>query len=434
VRSFSVLAAVAIVLLGFNTGLSLGASAAVPSLVSSPSEVGAAVVGQRLTGEAGSWSGTGTLTYAYQWHRCDATGAKCTSITGASGLSYKLVAKDVGQTLGLTVTATDSGGTTSGYANLIGPIAAASSPLVSTIQPVITGTTNQGQSLQVSDGFWSSKPTLVSYAWQRCTQYGRACVPIPNATTNSYVAGADDVGHALVALVTATSGAMTVSAFSTTAAVVGATTTVTNTTTTTTTTTSAGKGPTETALPTVTGSVAAGNRLTAGPGTWSGSGTLSYAYQWYRCDTTGAKCSSIHGATGASYKLVIKDIGQTIGLTVNASDSSGKTSGYANLIGPVAPTTSSLVSTTQPVITGTAKVGQILLVSNGVWTSAPTAYTYSWLRCNANGRICTPISGATQTTYMAASADVGHTIIAVVDAVFGTTIQAAFSTATAATT
>jgi hypothetical protein len=206
------------------------------------------------------------------------------------------------------------------------------------------------------------------------------------------------------------------------------------TTTTASTTTGTGKGPTQTAAPTVTGSVAAGAALSAAPGTWSGSGTLSYAYQWLRCNTTGAQCSSIHGATAATYKLVTKDIGETIGLTVTASDAAGKTSGYANLIGPVAPAASPLTSTTQPTMSGTAKTGQILLVSNGVWTSVPTAYTYSWLRCNANGRVCTPISGATQTTYMVASADIGHTIIAVVDAVFGTTIQAAFSTATAPAT
>jgi hypothetical protein len=422
----------AIVVLGLSTGLSLGASVAAPAVTSAPSAVGAAVVGQRLTGSPGTWSGSGTLTYAYQWHRCDATGAKCTSITGATSLSYKLVSKDVGQTLGLTVTASDSGGTTSGYANLIGPVAAANSPLVSTIQPAIAGTTNQGQALQVSDGLWSPKPTVVTYAWQRCTQYGRACVPIPNATTNAYTAGADDVGHALVALVTATSGQTTVNALSSTAAVVGASTTTGTSTSATTTTTSTGngKGPTALAAPTVTGSVASGGRLAAGFGSWSGSGSLTYAYQWHRCDTTGAKCSSIHGATGASYKLVTADIGQTIGLTVTASDASGKTSGYANLVGPVAPAGSPLTSTTQPTITGTAKTGQILLVSNGVWTSAPTSYTYSWQRCNSNGRICTPISGATQPTYTLVAADSGQRVIAIVQAVFGTTTQAAFSAAT----
>ncbi|HWB23273.1 MAG TPA: hypothetical protein VG652_10335 [Gaiellaceae bacterium] len=436
-RWFSTLAGIALVALGLGASLSFGASTALPAITSDPTAVGAAVVGQRLTGTPGSWSGTGTLTYGYQWHRCNAAGAKCTSITGATSLSYKLVPKDVGQTLGLTVTVTDSGGSTSGYANLIGPISPANSLLVSTIQPAVTGTTNQGQALQVSDGLWSPKPDSVAYAWQRCTQYGRSCVPIPNATTNAYTAGADDVGHAIVALVSATWGETTVTAFSTTAAVVGATTTVTNktttstTTTATTTSTATGAGPTETALPTITGSVAAGSHLAAGFGTWSGSGTLSYHYQWYRCDTTGAKCISVHGATGAGYKLVTADIGQTIGLTVTATDSSGKASGYANLIGPVAPAASPLTSTTQPTITGTAKTGQILLVSNGVWTSAPTSYTYSWQRCNANGRICAPIAGATATTYTLGSADVGHRIIAVVQAVFGTTIQAAFSTATA---
>jgi hypothetical protein len=423
-----------LVVLGLGAAASSAAAPALPVIVSDPSTVGAPIVGQRLTGEPGTWSGSGTLTYAYQWHRCDATGAKCALISGATGLSYKLVAKDVGQTIGLTVNVTGSSGMSSGYANLIGPVAPANATLVSTIQPVITGTTNQGQALQVGDGFWSPKPTLVSYAWQRCTQYGRACVPIPNATTNAYTAGADDVGHALVALVTATSGKATASAFSTAAVVVGATTTVTSTTSSTTTTTATGtgtgKGPTETAAPTVTGSVAAGQHLAGGFGTWSGSGTLSYAYQWHRCDTTGAHCISIHGATGAGYKLVAKDIGQTIGLTVTATDAAGKTSGYADLTGPVAPVASPLTSTTQPTISGTAKTGQILLVSNGIWTSTPTSYTYSWLRCNTNDRLCAPIAGATQATYTLVAADAAHRIVGVVQAVFGTTIQAAFSTAT----
>jgi hypothetical protein len=435
VRAFSVLAGALIVVLGLGSSVALGAVPALPTVTSAPTVVGAAVAGERVTGAQGTWTGAGTLAYTYQWHRCDPTGAHCTSITGATTLSYKLGPKDVGQTIGLTVTATNANGTTSGYANLIGPIAAANSPLVSTIQPVITGATDKGTALQVSDGLWSPKPTTVAYAWQRCTQFGRACVPIANATTSSYTAGADDVGHALAVLVTATAGSTTVSAFSTTAAVVGATTTTTTTTTTgsstTTTTTTSGKGPVETALPTVTGSVDSGGQLTATPGTWSGSGTLAYAYQWHRCDTTGAKCTSIHGATGPTYKLVTADIGQTIGLTVTVSDASGKTSGYADLIGPVAPAASPLTSTTQPALTGTPKIGQIQIVSNGVWTSAPSAYTYSWLRCNVNGRVCVPITGATQTTYRLTAADSGHAVIAVVQAVFGTTIQAAFSTASA---
>jgi hypothetical protein len=438
VRPFSLLAACALVVLGAGASTSLGASAAGPILKNSPTEVGAAVVGQRLTGEPGTWSGTGTLSYAYQWHRCDATGAKCTSVTGATGQSYKVVAKDAGDTLGLTVAATDSTGTTSGYANLIGPISDAASPLVSTIQPAVTGAA-QGQSLQVSDGAWSPKPTLVTYAWQRCSVSGRLCTPIANATTSSYIAGADDIGHALLALVTGTSGATTVAALSTIAAVVGVPSTTSTTSTATTTgtttkatTTSPGKGPSETAAPLVTGSAAVGDRLTGGFGAWTGIGTLVYAYQWHRCDITGANCTSIHGATNPTYLLVTKDAGQTIGLTVTASDSAGATGGYAALVGPIAPgTTSVLISTTQPAITGTAKQGQILLVSNGVWSSTPTSYTYAWQRCNANGRLCAAIPGATKSTYTLVAADAGHTIVAVVAATAGTASQSAFSAATA---
>ncbi len=435
VRSFSLLAGLALIALCAGTGLSLAAASPLPSVTSTPTAVGATVVGQRVTGEPGVWSGSGTLSYAYQWHRCDATGANCTSITGATAQSYKLVAKDVGDTIGLTVDATDSAGTTSGYANLIGPISKATSPLVSTIQPVVTGTTNQGQSLQVSDGVWSPKPLSVSYAWQRCTISGRVCIPIANATTNSYTAEADDVGHAILALVTGTSGTTTVSAFSTIAAVVSApasTTSTTTATTTTTTTTTTGKGPKETAAPLVTGSAAVGDRLTGSFGTWTGTGTISYGYQWHRCDSSGANCTSIHGATNPTYLLVAKDAGQTMGLTVTATDSTGTTSGYANLIGPIAAsTTSPLISTTQPTITGTAKQGQILLVSNGVWSSTPTAYTYTWQRCNANGRICVAIPGATKSTYTLGAADADHTIVAIVQAAAGTTSQSAFSAATA---
>jgi hypothetical protein len=76
-------------------------------------------------------------------------------------------------------------------------------------------------------------------------------------------------------------------------------------------------------------------------------------------------------------------------------------------------------------------VGQVLLTSNGVWTSAPTSYTYAWQRCNSNGRICTPITGATKNTYTLTAADSGHAIAAIVQALIGTTMQTAFSTATA---
>src|SRR5262245_8159401 len=90
--------------------------------------------------------------------------------------------------------------------------------------------------------------------------------------------------------------------------------------------TSSGKaqaGPIMTAKPSVSGTTAVGRRLTALTGTWTGAGTLRYAFQWYRCDASGARCNPVHGATSATYTLVPRDVAKTIGLTVWASDAGG---------------------------------------------------------------------------------------------------------------
>ena len=45
--------------------------------------------------------------------------------------------------------------------------------------------------------------------------------------------------------------------------------------------------------------------------TWTGTAPLSYAYQWQRCDTAGANCADIAGATAWSYILTGADVGAT---------------------------------------------------------------------------------------------------------------------------
>lgn len=70
---------------------------------------------------------------------------------------------------------------------------------------------------------------------------------------------------------------------------------------------------------------------------------------------------------------------------------------------------------TPPSVSGTAKAGQTLTVSNGTWSGSPTDYSYQWQRCSSSTS-CTSISGATDKTYVARSADVGHTLRAVVTA------------------
>jgi RHS repeat-associated protein len=71
---------------------------------------GVAQEGQVLVASAGVWEGTPTLSYGYQWQHCNAAGAECSSISGATESKYALVHGDVGFTIRVVVTATGSPG------------------------------------------------------------------------------------------------------------------------------------------------------------------------------------------------------------------------------------------------------------------------------------------------------------------------------------
>lgn len=366
------LVALAAVVLLAAAGPSGGATRIGPAPTAAPSIAGTAAVGRRLTALTGTWAGSGAIRYGFQWYRCDGSGSRCNSIQGATSATYTLVARDVAKTVALTVYATDATGTASAYASLVGPIARATPLLVATGQPLVTGAAVQGKELQATTGAWSPTPSKVTYAWLRCNENGRVCGRIADATGSSYVIGAADVGHALVALLQATFGTTTQSAFSTASPAAVAATVV---------------GPTRVSSPLIVGTAAEGRQLTASPGTWSGIGTIAFAYQWYRCDAAGGRCSVIRGATRATYLAVARDTGKTLGLTLNATDATGTATAYSSLVGPIAPVPSVLLATKQPMISGDPRSGQRLVVSAGTWSPKPTSYAYAWQRCNPNGRV-----------------------------------------------
>jgi len=74
------------------------------------------------------------------------------------------------------------------------------------------------------------------------------------------------------------------------------------------------------------------------------------------------------------------------------------------------------VNTAAPSISGTAKVGQTLTVSNGTWSNSPTNYTYQWQRCSSSTS-CTDISNGVGQTYMVRQADGGMRLRAQVNAI-----------------
>src|SRR5207244_4331409 len=78
--------------------------------------------------------------------------------------------------------------------------------------------------------------------------------------------------------------------------------------------------PSNTSLPTISGTAQQGSTLTGDPGTWSGSQPISFAYQWRRCDSAGANCQDIQSASTSTYTLVLADVGSTIRLDVTGSN------------------------------------------------------------------------------------------------------------------
>ncbi len=72
--------------------------------------------------------------------------------------------------------------------------------------PKLSGTPVIGVSLGLSHGAWSGSPIVYGYQWEDCNAEGAGCAPIPGATNQNYTVKEGDVGHRLVAVVTATNG------------------------------------------------------------------------------------------------------------------------------------------------------------------------------------------------------------------------------------
>jgi glycosyl hydrolase family 26 len=175
--------------------------------------------------------------------------------------------------------------------------------------------------------------------------------------------------------------------------------------------------PTSKAPPTISGSAVVGQTLTASTGSWSGP-VSSYAYQWLRCDAFGNSCSSVAGATSASYSPLAADVGSTVRVSVAASNRYGSSVATSSPTSAVAaaPIVAPPANTTLPAVSGSTVVGQTLSASTGSWNPGGTSYAYAWRRCDSAGASCASISGASLSTYALTSSDQGSTLRVVVTA------------------
>ena len=248
-----------------------------------------------------------------------------------------------------------------------------------TALPVITGTLQVGQKLSVSNGTWNppdpggTTAYTYTYAW---TSGGIAV-----GSSQSYTVQTADIGKEIAVTVSANDGTGPSPAPTVSAGVVPA-------------------PPANTVAPTILGVAQQGQVLTANTGTWTGTAPITYVYHWTSGGTPVGSSST--------YTVAPTDVAKVIALTVTASNAGGGPVGPLSVptTGPVLPLPPGIL--TPPTISGTPQQGQVLTVTQGIWSNLPNLVSDQWEDCS--GLVCTAIPGQTGTSYTVGAGDVGHTI------------------------
>jgi hypothetical protein len=110
-----------------HTGVVTAAPKQAPRNTSLPTISGRFQEGQVLRAGAGQWSGTQPLQFSYRWRRCDSKGGTCHT-TNLVGPTFHLDSDDVGRTLRVLVTATNSAGSSAAVSNPTGVIQSSGPP------------------------------------------------------------------------------------------------------------------------------------------------------------------------------------------------------------------------------------------------------------------------------------------------------------------
>jgi hypothetical protein len=300
---------------GYKTGTSTsnaitGTQAGAP-LASSPVVInGNGLYGSTLQLQPPTWDHSGVTT-TYQWYR------GTSAVSGQVGTTYTVGASDMGKDI--TVKAT---GKKDGYADgvsISNAVTGALNPAPAATTPVaLTGNGVVGSVLTLTPPEWDTADVTVTYQW-----FKDASSFNNNSTT--YTVASGDVGKTITVRATAKKTGHadgTSTSNGVLAALAPAVTPMTP--------------------PAISGVPAARETLTASPGTWPGSGSKDYDYQWFVDGQAVAK------ATGQKYVVRTIDAGKPVTvrvtMTTNGSQPSTATSAPVAVAKMASKTTAALQS------------------------------------------------------------------------------------------
>jgi hypothetical protein len=213
---------------------------------------------------------------------------------------------------------------TLGLIGLALPAPARAAVPVNVTRPVITGGDSSlypGSVLTETPGVWNGAPTSFAIQWRACRSSATpVCSPITGATGQTYTIQLADVGAAIEA----TEIASNADGASLPAPSANGTTQVQPPPP-----PPRPAPPASVTRPVISGRTVVGATLKSTPGTWSGEGPITLAYEWKLCRP---ECTSIPGATGSTLKLTSDHVGWAILLMVTASNAGGSAYTYSTSV------------------------------------------------------------------------------------------------------
>jgi len=316
-----------------------------------PVVTGTAQVRQTLSCTTGTWTNVPPIIgYAYQWQY------GTTNIPGATSSTYTISYLYAGQTIRCIVTATNSVGSRAASSNATSAVAA-TTPLAPTIgtATAISNTAGEVQFVANPDNGGSTVTSFTATSSPGGITGTSSSSPITVSglttltTYNFFVIATNAIGNSLTS---AGSNSITPGAVA----------------------------PVNTASPTVFGAAVVRNTISSSDGTWTGSPTPTFTYQW-QSQSTG----DISGANSSSFVIPSSLYGQNLRCRVTGTNVAGSAQAFTPYTSPVQANTPEAPSSVSASIDDPVNFPRRVTVTSAVPDNGGSAITvYNWFR-SVNG-------------------------------------------------